>query len=166
MPPRLSLSLALALALSACAGQDAPADTAAAPAAATAAAAASTGDFELDMAKVDRFVAATRQLAAAERADSTLDSAMNASTEDTAAYIARLESTPALREAITRGGMTTREYAQTSEALVATLMALGAQEAGLLKDLPAELAPQHLDFVRAHRAELERKLQAADAAEG
>ncbi len=163
MPPRLSLSLALALALSACAGQDAPAATATAPAAT---AAASTDEFELDMARVDRFLAATRQLAAAERADSTLDSAMNASTEDTAAYIARLESTPALREAITRGGMTTREYAQTSEALVATLMALGAQEAGLLKDPPAELAPRHLDFVRAHRAELERKLQATDAAEG
>ena len=169
MPSRLSLSLALAIALSACAGQDAPAATAAAPASATApaaTAAARTDGFELDMARVDRFLAATRQLAAAKRADSTLDSAMNASTEDTAAYIARLESTPALREAIARGGMTTREYAQTSEALVATLMALGAQEAGLLKDLPAELAPQHLDFVRAHRAELERKLQAADAAEG
>lgn len=180
MPSRLSLSLALALALvlalSACAKQDEPAAADAAPAGESAPAAmaatpadsapADTAGVKLTMDKVDRFLAATRQLAAVEQADASLDSAMNASTEDTAAYAARLEATPALRHAIARAGLSAREYAQTSEALVATLMAIGAQEAGALKDLPAELDPQHIDFVRTHRAELEQKLQAAGALGG
>ena len=172
MTAKLPLSLAVLLALSACAKQetpatDAPAAATPAPAAAVAKAdnAADAG-FELTMAKVDGFLAASKNLAAVEQADASLDSAMNASTEDGAAYAARLEASPKLREAIEQAGLSTRDYALTTESLFATLMAVGAQEAGMLKDIPAGIDPRHVEFVKANRAELERKLKGAGALEG
>ena len=38
-------------------------------------------------------------------------------------------------------------------------MAVGAVDAGLLKEIPAEINPQHVEFVKQHRAELEKKMQ-------
>ena len=171
----LSLSLAVTLALAACAKTETPATdatasnaTAVAPAAPTApvapeapvAPAASAADVELTMAKVDAWFAASKNLAIAEQSDASLDSAMNASEEDGAKYAARLEATPKLREAIEEAGMSTRDYALTSEALVSTLMAVGAVDAGLLKEIPAEIDPQHVEFVKQHRAEIEKKMTA------
>ncbi|MCC8363977.1 hypothetical protein LK996_12935 [Lysobacter sp. A6] len=167
----LSLSFAMTIALAACAKTETPAAdatasnaTAAAPAAPTApvapeAPAAPAGDIELTMAKVDAWLAASKNLAIAEQSDASLDSAMNASEEDSAKYAARLEATPKLREAIEEAGMSTRDYALTSEALVSTLMAVGAVDAGLVKEIPAEIHPQHVEFVKAHRAEIEKKMQ-------
>jgi len=174
----LPLSLALVVALAACTkpadtapAQDAaPAATAIAAPAATVAQAApadaapaesvSAEGYTLTMAHVEAFLAAQAHIAAAVKADATLDPAMNASREDGLQFAARLEATPALRDAIAKAGLSTRDYALTNEALVAAMMAQGAIEAGMLKEVPAGLNPQNVEFVKAHKAELESKMQA------
>jgi hypothetical protein len=171
----LPLSLALVIALAACAkpadttpAQDAaPIATAvAAPAATVAAAPASESDagsidtFDLTMDNVERMMAAQVALGAAVKADPSLDPAMNISEENDAQYVARLESTPALRAAIEKSGMSVRDYAYTSQSLVATMMAVGAVQAGQLKEIPEGVNPRNVEFVKAHSAEIEAKMKA------
>lgn len=154
--------LALVSLLAACAQSEAPAATTAASAAssAPAQAAAAAGELSatnhvLTTANVDAFFAIQRNFAVAIQADPELDPAMNISEEDTATYAARLEATPALRAAITQQGISVREYAMTSEALLGALMAQGALDAGLLQELPEGLNPQHVEFVRTNKARIE-----------
>lgn len=170
----LPLSAVLVLALAAC-NKPAPTTDAAAPASTVAPAAtvepapaatvsqasAEDAGVELTMDKVEAWIAASKNLAAAEQADASLDSAMNASEEDSVQYASRLESTPKLRAAIEQAGMSARDYALVSESLVASLMAVGAVEAGALKEIPEGMNPRHIEFVRAHRAEIETMMQQA-----
>jgi hypothetical protein len=156
----LPLYAVLVLALAAC-SKPAPTTDAAAPAATVSQAPAEDADVELTMDKVEAWIAASKNLAAAEQADASLDSAMNASEEDGVQYAARLESTPKLRAAIEQAGMSARDYALVSESLVASLMAVGAVEAGALKEIPEGMNPKHIEFVRAHRAEIETMMQQA-----
>ena len=168
----LPLSVALVLALAAC---NKSADTATAsadvPTAATVAAnadapvaqppadAGSIDTYELTMDNVHAMMKAQVALAAAEKADPTLDSAMNISEENDAQYVARLESTPKVRAAIEAAGMSVRDYAYTAQSLVGTMMAVGAVEAGQLKEIPEGVNPRNVEFVKAHRAELEKMMQ-------
>ena len=165
----LPLSAALILALAACnqsANTTAPADPApaatvetASPATVAQAAPATdaAADFELTMDKVDAFFAAAKNLAAVEQADASLDSAMNAS-ETAAQFAARLEASPKMRAAIEAADMSVEDYALTNESLVAALMAVGAKEAGMLDEIPAEIPTQHIEFVKANKAELEKRM--------
>ena len=50
----------------------------------------------------------------------SLDPAMNISEENDAQYVARLEASPAMKAAIESAGMSVRDYAYTSQSLVAT----------------------------------------------
>ena len=172
----LPLSAALVLALAAC---NKPADTANAPADAAPVAtvatvvapaadnaivqapadAGSIDTYDLTMDNVHAMMKAQVALAAAEKADPTLDSAMNISEETDAQYVARLESTPKVRAAIEAAGMSVHDYAYTAQSLVATMMAVGAVEAGQLKDIPDGVNPRNVEFVKAHRAELEKMMQ-------
>jgi len=174
----LPLSAVLLLSLAACNKPAEPAADAAAPAATTTApaatiaaptadatatqapaAAGSIDTFDLTMANVEGMMRAQVGLAAAVKADPTLDPAMNISEENDAQYVARLESTPALRAAIEKSGMSVHDYAYTAQSLVATMMAVGAVEAGQLKDIPEGVNPRNVEFVKAHRAELEKMMQ-------
>ena len=174
----LPLSFALVLVLAACtkpADTAAPASpsTAATPATTTpapepspaqpAAASASVGSidtFELTMANVDAWMHAQKALGEAVKKDPSLDPAMNISEENDAQYVARLEASPAMKAAIESAGMSVRDYAYTSQSLVATLMAVGAVEAGQLKEIPEGINQRNVDFVKAHRAEIEAKMKA------
>ena len=147
----LPLSVALVLALAAC---NKPADTANAPAEA-----GSIDTYDLTMENVHAMMKAQVALAAAEKADPTLDAAMNISEENDAQYVARLESTPAIRAAIQAAGMSVHDYAYTAQSLVATMMAVGAVEAGQLKDIPEGVNPRNVEFVKTHKAELEKMMQ-------
>ena len=174
----LPLSFALAFVLAACTK---PADTAtpASPstaatpattpsASASAAAQSDTGtadpgsidNFELTMANVDAWMHAQKALGEAVKKDPSLDPAMNISEENDAQYVARLEASPALKAAIESAGMSVRDYAYTSQSLVATLMAVGAVEAGQLKEIPEGINPRNVDFIKAHRAEIEARMKA------
>jgi len=171
----LPLSLAVAvLALAAC---NKPADSISPPAVTVAPAAAATvsqapadagsiDTFDLTMDNVDRMLRAQVALGAATKADPSLDPAMNISEENDAQFVARLESTPALKAAIESAGMSVRDYAYTSQSLVATMMAVGAVQAGQLKDIPEGVNPRNVEFMKAHQAEIEQKMRALGAQEG
>ena len=178
----LPLSLAVAvLALAAC---NKPADSMSPPAASTASPAAtvapaaaatvsqapadagSIDTFDLTMDNVDKMLRAQVALGAATKADPSLDPAMNISEENDAQFVARLESTPALKAAIESAGMSVRDYAYTSQSLVATMMAVGAVQAGQLKDIPEGVNPRNVEFMKAHQAEIEQKMRALGAQEG
>ncbi len=180
---RLTLPLlALALALAACNGQDAPATdaatastpaaespaTAAGPETQEAAPAADTAGFELTMDGVDRWLAATRNIAGLVKQDPALEdaTAMDAS-EGTDAYVARLDSLPKVVAAIRDAGLSTRDYAMTSEAVTGALFAVGMLEAGAIKELPPELKDnQHVRFVQEHKDEIGAKIKAMQADAG
>jgi hypothetical protein len=152
------------LSLAACNGQDAPSTDAAdattpaveAPTAAVetesqeAAPAADTASFELTMDGVDRWLAATRNIAGLVKQDPALEdaTAMDAN-EGTDAFVARLDSLPQVAAAIRKAGLSTRDYAMTSEAVTGALFAVGMLEAGAIKELPPELKDnQHVRFVQ------------------
>ncbi|TDK27403.1 hypothetical protein E2F46_04230 [Luteimonas aestuarii] len=155
--------LFLVLLLAACSPASSPAQ-ATQSAAATGNAAASTqaeeAGFLLTRGNVDAFFNAQPLLAAAVEDDPSLDPAMDLSEEDAAAFAARLEASPALRGAIARAGLSTHDYARTSEQLLGALMAQGAMDAGLLQDLPEGISRRNVEFVRTHRAEIDARVQA------
>lgn len=176
---RLTLPL-LALALAACGGQDAPSTDAAttpavdAPTAAAgagtqeAAPASDTASFELTMDGVDRWLEATRNIAGLVKQDPALEdaTAMDAN-EGTDAFVARLDSLPQVAAAIREAGLSTRDYAMTSEAVTGALFAVGMLEAGAIKELPPELKDnQHVRFVQEHKDEINAKIQAMQADAG
>ena len=171
------LSFALVLVLAACtkpAGTATPASPSTVPAPATTATASDAGDaqapapaagdsidnFELTMANVDAWMHAQKALGEAVKKDPSLDPGMNISEENDAQYVARLDASPAMKAAIESAGMSVHDYAYTSQSLVATLMAVGAVEAGQLKDMPEGVNPRNVEFVKAHRAEIEAKMKA------
>ena len=173
--------LALALVLAACHGRDAPATDAATaapaaevPTAATVteapetAPAADTASFELTMDGVDRWLAATRDIAELVKQDPALEdaTAMDAN-EGTDAFVARLDSLPKVAAAIRGAGLSTRDYAMTSEAVTGALFAVGMLEAGAIKELPPELKDnQHVRFVQEHKDEIGAKIKAMQADAG
>jgi hypothetical protein len=134
-----------------------PADPGVPPA--TADAGSDHGEYPLTRANVDAFFDAQPLLAAASDADPSLDPAMDLSEEDADQFAARLQATPALRDAIARAGLSTRDYARTSEQLLGALMAQGALDAGLLQELPEGVSRRNVDFVRTHKAQIEARLQ-------
>lgn len=163
---KTAFPLFLALLLAACSPGAAPAQSAhaAAPAGpdvppATADAGSHDGEYLLTRNNVDAFFDAQPLLAAAGDADPSLDPAMDLSGEDAEQFAARLQATPALRDAIARAGLSTRDYARTSEQLLGALMAQGALDAGLLQELPEGVSRRNVDFVRTHKAQIEARLQ-------
>lgn len=169
--------LALALALGAC-SDDRPADTAAAPAPAASEAATSTpadapagtgeladltGEIALDKARLDRYFAALASLGALVKQDPSLEQFEMGDSETTDQFVARIEAEPRIRAALAEAGMSAREYARTSEALVASMFAVGMLEAGAIKELPPEANKANVEFVKAHMAEIESRMKALGA---
>jgi len=107
------------------------------------------------MAKVQAYMAAVKNLAAAEKADPSLDSAQNLSEEDTTQFIARLQGNAKMRAAIESAGLSTSEYAHIGDTLLGAMMAQGAVESGALKAIPDGIDPAAVEFVKQHKAELQ-----------
>ena len=169
---RVSLPLLLSLMLVACSqpsastvgspdeGTDPPALATSPEASANAPANAEFDDYALTQRNVEAFFAAQAALAAAVEADPELDPAMNVSEEDSESYPARLENTPALRDAITGAGIPVRDYAWTSEHLMGALMAQAALDKNLIKELPEGVSQRNVDFVRANQASIDARVRA------
>lgn len=67
---------------------------------------------------------------------------------------ARIRKHPPLAAALEAGGMTPREYATFSLVLFQASLAVGMQKAGLMKELPKEIAPENVEFVEQYEQEL------------
>ena len=130
------------------------ADAPASQAATTAPAADDTASVTLDMGKVNAWMQAQKNLAAAEKADPKLDAAQNISEENTAQYVARLEASPAMKTAIESAHLSVGEFARIGDTLIGAMMAQGAFEAGQLKKIPDGIDPAAVEFVKQHKAEL------------
>ena len=149
----------------ACAGKDVSRDTSAATSAVIASPASSAlpanptsndiAAYKLDMDKVGKLAATMKNLEAAVRADPTIQTSGDNS-ETASQTIARLESNAKVRRAIEQAGWSVTDYVWTT----AALLQAGLLEATLASTpsarMPEGQSAQNLEFVRAHRAELER----------
>ena len=168
---------ALALALAAC-SDDRPADTAAAPPPAASEAPTATpanapadtenlgditGEIALDKARLDRYFAALANLGALVKQDPSLDGLEMGDSETTEQFVARIEAQPRIRAALAQAGMSAREYVRTSEALVASMYLVSMLETGTIKELPPEANKANVEFVKAHMAEIEPRMEALGA---
>ena len=175
---RLSTCLLMTAALAACnksepaasASATTPAATTAAPAveaptaqvpATSAPAADDTAPVTLDMGKVNAWMQAQKNLAAAEKADPKLDAAQNASEENVTQYAARLEASPAMKTAIESAHLSVLDFARIGDTLIGALMTQGALESGQLKKVPDGIDPASVEFVKQHKAELDAMMKGA-----
>ena len=176
----IAIPAALLLTLAGCAGGDSAGDTATAGGAAAPAQASSAdadlrdvGSYELTMDKVDKYLAATRNMALAakdltpeQRERLTGSGNANASLDD---WAAQLEREPIARDAIRRARMSTREFAVASMAYLQAGMANAILEMrpdiknadSIAREMKAN--PANVRFVRDNKAALEAKFKALEA---
>lgn len=172
---------ALVLTLVACSGdRDAASDTAAAgDTAATAQASSADADlrdvarYELTMDKVDKYLAATRNMALAtkdltpaqrERLEASGDA--NASLDD---FAAQMEREPIARGAIERAGLSTREFATLTMAYLQAGMADAVLQMrpdiknadSIAREMKAN--PANIRFVRDNKVALDAKFKKLEA---
>jgi hypothetical protein len=123
--------------------------------------------YALTMANVEAYFQAQKQLALAAQADPTLeDLSMNISREDSRQYAARLEANAKVRGIIADAGLSTRDFALTGETLLTAMMAQGAQDAGVIKELPGGLDPASIEFVKQNKAKIEALMTSLAGAGG
>ena len=68
--------------------------------------------------------------------------------------VAAIESQPRLAAAIRSAGLTPREFAKIQLSLFQAMFAYGFLKAGTIKELPAEVSKENVDFVRENEQEL------------
>lgn len=172
------LLAACALLAAACGGNDAepPAGAGDAPAAAQGQAGddlATVSEYRLTMDKADRYFDAqlaiarrVRDLSPEERAPlEQMESSANASLDDMAR---RMESHPAMREGLREAGMSAREFATFTMAMVQAGMAASVlqmrpndDQDSLAREMKASI--ENIRFVRENEAELNRRQQELEA---
>jgi len=186
MTIRPALVLATAFALAACGKKDADTgDTSAAAAAATSSspAASSGGDdladvtnYKLSMDKIDKFIAANRNIASAAKSMSPAErEAMEArnenkndSNQSLDEMARRIDSEPVMRDAIRSAGLSAREFSLITISMMQTAMASGIlkmrpndNQDSLIREMKAN--PDNVKFYREHEAEITRKTTALQA---
>ena len=169
--PRSAHFITAAFVLAACAKKDAATvDTTAAGAAATEAATASApgepsandvSNYELNMDRMRKWVAAMKGFAAEARRDSTAAEAMaldqNAST---AQMIARLDTHPLAKRVLSQAGLSARDYVWTTAAYMQAAMTAGIMQMPNAK-APEGMNMKNVEFVKTHNAELEAMMREA-----
>lgn len=171
---RLTFLAAVLLVLSACASSEAE-RSGGTEAAATAgpreveADLADVAAYRLSMDRIDRYFAAQKNLALAAR-DMTpaereaVKSATNGASASLDDMAANLERHPALRSAVREAGLSPREFATLTMAIVQSSMAASVLQMrpnddpdSLAREMKASM--ENITFVRDHEAELARKQQ-------
>jgi len=136
-----------------------------APAGAPTATASPAVHFTLSMDKVDRYIAAIRNLGQLAQENPALEdvTAMNASEENEEQYAARLRANPQVAAALAKAGLTPEDFSRTGQALAGGMMTAGALESGALKKIPDGIDPQYVAFAQQNKAVLAQRLKAAAA---
>ena len=160
------LPLVAAVLTAACATKDGAGDSASAQptGSAPAASAVSTlpanptsediSNYPLDMDKMRKLQATMKSLEAAASANpGSMSSGSNS--ETAAQTIARIESNPTERRAIEQAGWTVRDYVWTTAAMLQASMMEGTLASTPGAKLPAGHNPRNIEFMKAHKAELE-----------
>lgn len=168
--PRLPLVLVFGM-LVGCSSKDAATDgaaTDAAPASSDAPSVASGAEpsandisnYKLDMDKMRKFAAANKNLAAIakEGGEEEFD-VTGGGNQSTAQTIARLESHPAAKRALSQAGLSARDYVWITAAWIQAAMTQGILETTPGAKVPAGQNMQNVDFLKANKAELEAMMQ-------
>jgi predicted small secreted protein len=163
-------ALIAAVLTAACATRDGAGDSASAQstAGAPAASAASTlpanptseqiSEYPLDMDRMRKLQATMKSLEAAARANpGSMSSGSNS--ETAAQTIARIESNPTERRAVERAGWTVSDYVWTTAAMLQASMMEGTLAATPGAKLPPGHNPRNIEFMKAHKVELEAMAQ-------
>jgi len=113
-------------------------------------------DYRLDMDKMQKYSRAMRGFAALAKTDSAAAQAMGThANETTARTIARIESSPAAMRVLRETGLTAKDFVWITAAWLQAAMTQAVLESSPQSKLPAGQNPQNVEFLRAHRAELE-----------
>jgi hypothetical protein len=175
---RQALVVTAAFVIAACAKKDsATADTTAAGAASAATAVASSApagepsandvsNYDLNMDRMRKWVAAMKGFSAEAQRDSTAAAAiaMDAGAS-TAQMIAGLERNPIAKRVLRQAGLSARDYVWTTAAYMQAAMTAGVMEMPNAK-APEGMNMKNIEFVKAHNAELEKMMKEAGMAEG
>jgi hypothetical protein len=169
--------VATAVVASACSKDTAPASSGATATTSSAAAQANEDlqtvtDYKLDMGKIDKYMAAQRNIAMkakdltpqqkeAMKAKNDADDTNNDNLDDMAK---RIESEPMMASAIKDAGLSPREFALITVSLMQSSMAAGIlkmrpndNQDSLIREMKAN--PENVKFVQEHEAELTKKQQ-------
>lgn len=127
-------------------------------------------DYELRMEQVDKYYAASRNIALAMNRMSPEEQAqveMDSADVDLNGYIARLENSPAINQAIRDAGLTAREFSLILWSMLQSGMASAVLDAqpdvnqdSLAQALNVNMA--NVRFMREHQSELQRKQDSLD----
>ena len=113
-------------------------------------------DYRLDTEKMRKYAAAMKGFSALAKTDSAAASAMGTHpNETTAQTIARIESSPAAMKVLRDVGLTPKDYVWITAAWLQAAMTQAVLESSKDARLPEGQNAQNIEFLRAHRAELE-----------
>jgi hypothetical protein len=120
-------------------------------------------DYQLTAEVFERFVVASRRVAAIARDDAsftyaplfTKDVALSGDAVAAAsALVARLENHPVLAAALEASNITPREYSKFALALVGAHLAHGFVKAGVLRSVPPGAPSVNVEFVKTHESDV------------
>lgn len=160
------LMVAALFTVAACGTKDKSADTTVVAASDASDASASSGaeptpndisNYTLDMDKMRRLGAAMQGFAAAAKVDSTSVEALGReSNETTAQTIAKLEASPTARRVLRDAGLSAKDYVWITAAWWQAAFAEGLIASSPDAKLPEGQNPKNIEFLKAHKQELEQ----------
>ena len=136
---------------------------------------ADVAKFRLTMDRIDKYVAAQRNIAAkvnsmspAERAAAEAkNEGDNSSDQSLDGMAKRIESVPQMRDAVREAGLSTREFALITYSMMQSAMAASVlqmrpkdNQDSLVREMKAN--PDNVKFYREHEAEITRKMKALE----
>ncbi len=120
-------------------------------------------DYRLTMPRMQQYVRAVRNLHQLERTDPELRRRMEAMGDQEDRSMAEvtnlIEGEPQLRRAIEESGLTVRDYMLISLAFMQSMMAYEFQRQGYIQELPPEVSPENVAFIRDNEQQLQPLLQ-------
>jgi hypothetical protein len=161
MPCSRALLVLTGLAFTACSGKDKPA-TVADSSPATVVQDATTddlGSYKLDMDKLQRYVAASRTLEEESKRNPSILIDVNIGNEPISESVATIERNEMVTDALKRSGTTPREFVMTMAAYLQAEAASAALDSNPNARIPAGQNPDNVEFVRAHRAEIDNLMK-------
>ena len=114
-------------------------------------------NYKLDMDKMRKYAAAMKGFQSLGAKDSTVLEAAGPTNgnETTAQTIARIEATPIAMKVLRDAGLTPKDYVWITAAWLQAAMTQGMMEHTKDAKLPEGQNPQNIEFLKAHKAELE-----------
>ncbi|MEO8194319.1 MAG: hypothetical protein ABI681_10760 [Gemmatimonadales bacterium] len=165
----LPLSIAF-LAMAACSSKDSPpAEGTPVPPPPAPSASAPAGDptaadisrYELTMDKMRRWTGAMKEMAKAEGANAQAVEGINMGTDPLALSVSKMEATPVVKNALDKAGLSARDYLMIMSAYLQAGMTDAMLKANPQAKVPEGQSTKNVEFVRAHRAELEQLMKDA-----